>query len=391
MRKSVVLTIVAVSAILVGVGSILSAKSPKFSGVLRISDGVIYSDADLKTKKSISNSIDPVTAIPTKKFTPDVYNLNDDLTVTEAGTKKQKKIKFDLDKKKALLSFEYIEKDDKIVEIPNEDNDYRVISIPNSTKNILEYNDSLYSLDLVHGSIENLLNDTYEGYTQEALRTKEEKQHIANFSLTWAERATINPNGKYLLFFSNRNDIATGNSGGSGQIWVKDLQTNVETPIYNSWVEVAGWGLDNKVYVKDFDRLIEIDYVHHTSSIVKENSSVVLTVAYPYVIDAQLGEIVVSNLRTGTSTTYSDGIGRVDMIVPNNAKTQVAMLNMGNPNKGGYEIVVIKNFEKMEVQKIQPDTDYDFDNLSWIDDHRLMAISRKLGSIEQKSYVVDVN
>ncbi|MFD0717287.1 hypothetical protein [Paenibacillus sp. GCM10027626] len=207
--------------------------------------------------------------------------------------------------------------------------------------------------------------------------------------LIWAERPAVSPDGRYLIFYTNRNVVSL--KDGSGQMWVKDLKDYTEKAVYTGGYEFVGWGNDGQVFIHDDDKLVGIDLKTLEAKVLREAVTLTSIVSYPYLVLPTRGQIAIENLESNKSEVLTDGVGRADMIVADPTQTNLAILNLPNPESFDNNILVIKNNNASDVRTIWPEEGYIFDTYSWIDQVNLLVVALKKATTDQVSYVVNVN
>ncbi|HEY0828516.1 MAG TPA: hypothetical protein VGE40_10505 [Bacilli bacterium] len=384
MRKRIIIFMSIVLVLTVAVtGAVFGAKTNKLLGSLKFWDGAIYSEQDQVSKKEISDSIDPVTGKSSKEFKIKAAQLSKDGSIEDDNSRKEKTVQFNLDGKEAQLKFTYITKSNKNVVLPSSGEGYQITSIPNSEFYLLAYNSSLYQLDIANAKITKVLSDQVDGYEYAKLKDKD----IDDLALVWGYQAYCSPNGDYFIFYSNRNAVKNG--FGNGQLWVKNLKTKQEYAVYDGGFEFAGWGENNQLFIKDFDKLVEINIEANTHKVIQEKVDPDTIVVYPYLVLPELGEIKITDLQTNETHSIAEGIGRVSWLLGNPSKTHVAMINSPDPKLFDRNILIV-DLEDATYKKIVPDEGYNIDIFSWVDSDTLLVVTIKKGTIEQYSSVVHI-
>ncbi|WP_150274665.1 hypothetical protein [Paenibacillus tepidiphilus] len=329
-------------------------------------------------------SVDPVTDKATKEFSVQSIQLNSSNRVAEESLK-VKSAMFDLNGVKEQLSFSYVQHDGKNVVLPNSSEGYALTAIPGTAQYILEYNHSVYSLNIEEGSIDKLLLDQVDQYNLNELSQKT----IEDIPLVWAERPHIDPSGEWLIYYSNRNVVQ--NEGGSGQLWTKHLTSQKETVVYEGAYEFIGWGRDHEVYIRDQGNLVKIDLVSAEETTIQENAALETIVAYPYLIAPQIGKIEVIHLENDKIVEIEKGVGRVEKILADPRGKLAAVKNYPDPGSFDANILIIGDLSQNQVRVIQPEEGFIIQDFSWVDSVNLLVTQIKKGSNEQQAYLVDVN
>ncbi|WP_127508034.1 hypothetical protein [Paenibacillus humicus] len=367
-----------------GAGAAYGTYPDKVQGSLKVFDGVIFSETDQAAQKDIIDSIDPVSGKAAKEHPSKAAKL------TEAGievdkNKKEKTIDFDFDGKKTKLKFSSVANGKKEVVLPNSEEGYQLTPIANQSGYVLDYNGSLYGLDIAEGKIAKMLSDTVGEYDRETL----EKKQIENLPLVWGGRARVNPKGEFMIFFSNREAVENGR--GDGQLWVKNFKTQEQFPAFSGGYEFIGWGEGNQAFIRSQDTIFGIDLENRKQSIVQDHVSPESVVSYPYLVIPELKSVKVASLTSKKELSLVEGIGRVDMILADIASPKFAMLNFPDPTSFNTNIIVVTDPENAATKVISPDAGSVIETFSWIDSENLLVVALKKGTTAQVSYVVNIN
>jgi hypothetical protein len=347
-KKAILFTGIVLTLALVTAGAVFASKPNKLLGSHKFWEGVIYSESDLSAKK-------------------------------------EKQIDFNFDGKHLKLKFTIVPTAKKNVVLPNYEEGYELVAIPNRDAYVLEYSGSLYELDAAGSKISKMLSDNTSGYDFQSLQAK----RIEDLSLIWGEKASVSPNGEFLVYHSNRDAVKNGS--GNGQLWVKNLRTNSEQAVYNGGFEVVGWGQNNDVFLRDQDKLARVNLADNTTSIVKANVSLETVVTYPFLVLPELGKISITDINSNQTVSITDGIGRTDLILPDTSSNRIAIKHYPDPNSFDNNIVVVTDPSKASFKLVSPENGYTIDTFSWVDADTLLVVAIKKGSIEQETYTVNIN
>ncbi len=367
-------------------GAAFGANPSKLPGSLKFWDGVIYSEQDQITKKEISDSIDPVTGKSTKEFNIKSGQLSKDGSLEIDDKKNEKTIEFNMDGKELRLKFHYVLKSNKNIVLPNSEEGYQLSPIPNSDQYLIEYNGSLYQLDIKNSKITKVLSDQVDAFEYTTLKNKK----VEDLPLAWGERPYYSPNGDYLIYYSNRNAVKNG--GGNGQLWVKNFKNNNEKAVYDGGFEFAGWGESSQVFIRDNNKLVEINLEDSSNKVIQDNVALETLVVYPFVIAPELGNINITDMKTNETHSINEGVGRADMLLADPSGSHIAIKNYPDPNSFDTNILVLDDLKNAaSFKKISPDDGYVIDSFSWVDSENLLVVVIKKGTIEQSSYLVNIN
>ena len=385
MKRKQLLLIGSIVVIALGVASVAFGALPtKIMGSLKIFDGMIYSEQDQMSKKQIADSIDPVTGKPTEEFTVRTGELRKDNSLEVSNIQNRKSIEFNMDGKKATLNYYFVKSGQKNVVLPNSEENYQLTSIPNSGQYVMDYNGSIYQLDIESSKLTKILSDNVKEYEYSTLKSKK----VEGLPLIWGERPHFSPNGEYMIYYSNRNAVKDGK--GNGQLWMKGLKDNIEEPVYDGGFEFAGWGQSNEVFIRDGSNLVEINLEERSSRVVQENISPEAMVAYPYIISPELGEINLSRVDS-KDTRSIHGVGRADMLLVDPSGQHIAIKNYPAPESFDNNILILDSVGTSETFKtIYPEDGYIIDTISWINTDNILVVTIKKGTIEQYSYIVNI-
>ncbi|MGM8215345.1 TolB family protein [Bacillaceae bacterium W0354] len=285
------------------------------------------------------------------------------------------------------LTFEYkIEKGEPVIlpKPPSEKKQYQVTPIPNSDKSIIEFEGSLYSLDLKNGKIEILLNDEYKGQTfSEMKKGLIQESNNPNAFVWWGTRPSVSPDGSHLIFNTNRRQ-------GEEQVWFKDLTTGEERPITSlSTINVIGWVSNQEFIGESFSEIFHVNVKN--DSILSYGQATSIGVSHSYVvIQQELGSIQIIDLDKETNHTFvDDQLNRVSHMTLYEHSPWIALVNMPDERTPLYELLVI-NLEELKIKRFDINKKQIPIVLKWLDSDTLLLTVKDERTEKEEKIKVDI-
>jgi hypothetical protein len=385
-KTTIVLSIVALLLTIFGGLSLANTHwdFQKLVGVFKHQDGVIYSVPSLQEKDKVTSSIEPKSGKATYEAESKAYGFEGKNFIDIQEQTKQ--INFKFDDKNIPLVFKYISKNNKTIILPNPNEGYVITPIPKSSKYVLQYNESLYLLDVENSSITALLKDQVGGYDRQVLGEKK----IEDLVLSWGERANVNFKGNKLVFYTNRKMVQTEN--GNGEVWVKDLNTDEEKPIFNGGVSnFLGWDSQDNVYIQQGYKIVKVNTTQGDTKVITENASLESKMMYPYLLIPSTGKVELYNLETGDIKVYQDqSVNRINYISVQPESRLAALQNYSQDGSGESEILVL-NVDTLRTKIIQAPPNTFLEEFDWADPHNLLVTILKKGTKDQETYLIELN
>ncbi|QHW32466.1 hypothetical protein GZH47_17720 [Paenibacillus rhizovicinus] len=220
-----------------------------------------------------------------------------------------------------------------------------------ATKVIAEAGINLYTIDLVTTRMDKLLEDENGIYK---LQEVEKDTLEDSASPIWGGSATVSPDGRTLIYYSNRN--AAYDRNYDGFLWRKNLDTGEECALLPGGYSVLGWGLKDELFIRRFDRITEVDTSRGTETEIAP-SSLIAAVSYPYLINQEaLGKLTITYLVTGETASYSyPGLNAIRQIYPSPYGSWAVLVNQVQADASDETIDLI-NLYTGETRHIFQDT-----------------------------------
>ena len=395
MKKKLLIPLIFVSATLtiatVALAVPIYNKISKFKStneVIKSNDGVAYSVQGHKENKKISDSIDPISG--TAKYKYDIKNFDLNEIKLKSDRKEIKKLNLIDGLVSTELNFTFIKNNkNKLILVEDIDEPYHFVLIPETEQYILEYKNNLYKLDSKKNSITPLLKDDVLGYNKKELGDKCINAHDKNMVLSWGENPSVNLSGTKLTYISNRNGIK--NDNGKNIVWIKDLVTNEEKPLGEIGYTCLGWDKSDNVYYLDFDQnVIKINANSGEKTTIAEKVNPESSYLYPYLIIVGDNQIALLNIDTNEQKTYINSQINDCYYLKNNKENLVAFQAREKENVDPT-LIVILNTVDLSYKIIQPLENTFFEDYSWLDSETLIVTSTTSGTLEQQSYVININ
>jgi hypothetical protein len=356
----------------------------KLVGVFKSQDGVLYSVPSLQEKDKVTNSIEPKSGKATYgvKSTAFGFEGTNLLDLQE----QEKTINFNFENKNVPLNFRFISRNNKTIVLPNPNEGYVIKPIPNNSKYVLQYNSSLYLLDVENSNITALLKDQIGGFDKQVLSEKK----VDDLVLSWGESANVNFKGNKIVFYTNRKMVQE--EKGTGEIWVKDLNTNEEKPIFNGGVSnFLGWDAQDNVYIQQGYKIVKVNTILGDSKVITENASLESKMMYPYILIPLTGKVELYNLETNETKVYEDtNLNRINYISVQPESRLAALQNYPLDGSGESEILVL-NVDTLQTKKIQAPPDTFLEEFDWANPYNLLVTILKKGTKNQDTYLIEMN
>jgi hypothetical protein len=380
MKKSFVIASgTAIVAVVLTVGAVSASINPwsiftKVQGSVVLEEGVTFQPPSNQDKANMVKSIDPVTGKPAMQLQNKAEGL---ITKT---------IKMNHDGFSIDLEFDYVNRNGKIVLIPRSFHKPgavygAVISIPNTNKNVFEFEGSLYTVDVEKGNIEKLLKDQVSGYSIEDTKviSKQPSPNGGDPFVWWGSRPSINPQGTTLVFFTNRS--------GKEEVWVKDLISGEEKALIQGAMTPEGWINEEEFVASQFGSFLKI----HAKTGESENLGELFSVAVssPYLVGQKSsGAIEIIDLSNGSSKTLKhESLARASSVAISDKNLYVGILGQPVPEKPKFELLIV-NVKDLTTKKLDIPEGKVARSLQWQDDKTVLVNIYELTSRDQEETIV---
>jgi hypothetical protein len=342
---------------------------------LGVKDGVVYQKPDNQQRKDVVNSIDP----KTNKASKQLFN--------QAPGLLKKEIQMNLDGNDIILTFNYVKQKGKAIALPLPGHKpgagYQLFPYPNSSKELMEFEGSIYVLDLEKGSIEKLLHDITGPYSiQEAKQKSKQKVEEGDPFVWWGSRPSVNPSGTKMVFYTNRS--------GEGQIWVKDLVTGDERSLMKSALTVKGWASDTEFIASSFSEALKVNI--ETGKSISFGDAGTFEISFPYlIVQKNEGSLSFINLNTGEEKVYSkDRLGFVNNMASLAGLSTIAVLNQLDGTKPLFNLFIIDPSD-FSTKILDIPSDKIALAIRWLDKNTLLLTIRDQTTNDEESVFVDID
>lgn len=356
--------------------------SKKLKGIFHSDNGLLISDMSEEDKIDISKSFDKNTKEYTKEFNSIGYNY----VTEEKFCQNFKEIKFVDDwNTEKVLKLKYVINNMQPILLPVNDEEYYIpFKIPKKSSYILQYNNSLYLLDIEEGVITSLLQDKEE-YNKKDLR----EYDAEGFSAIWGENPSISPNGDRLTYYTNRNFLT--NKKKDGEIWFLNMVTGEEYSLGEIGYISIGWGGNENVYYLDYDHnIVKINTTTREKEIIFKKAPIETRMSYPIMLLPRYNSIEIFNLEDNSQATISNNnIGVVSNIILN-GDSKALFCNQPDDSEP-YTNLILLDIRNKILSCYNIPYKASIENYGWIDDNNIFVSVRESGSIEQYTYILSIN
>jgi hypothetical protein len=379
MKKKIVFFTAVTAALAIGITSLVSADLiptsllPSKNGEYGVQEGVTYKRPGISEKRGLINSIDPVTNKAAKDLTNEVVGLT------------EKRIKMDLDSNDITLTFNTVARNGKSILIPPASHkpgtQYSIFHHPKLE--LIEFNGSIYTVDIDKQRFGKILNDTHGDLTIE--KAKEISNTPRNDGedpfIWWGSRPNVNPDATKMVFFSNRGD--------KEQLWLKDLETGAEKPLELKQLSSKGWINNNEFIASDFGETVKYNVLTGEKTKIADDVIALAVDSSTVILQKEVGNLLFVNFETKEEKEYRyDGLNLVNHIAVLDGNNHIAFINQPDRNKGLYELFVVnkqdlstKNLRYTEGETLYP---------RWIDTDNLLLNIHNTITQEDKSVFINV-
>lgn len=382
MKKSFVAAAgTAIAAAVLVVGAVSASVNPwsqftKSEGPVDRKEGVVYQPPSNRDKADLVKSIDPVTDKPTHRLQNKAEGL-----VT-------KTIRMNHDGYSVDLEFDYVSRNGMIVLLPRSSHKpgagySAIVPLPNTNKSVIEFEGSLYVVDVEHDTIDKLLKDQVGGYSIEEAKAKSKQPSASGGDsfVWWGHRPSINPSGTILVFGTTRS--------GRDEVWVKDLASGEEKAFIQGAINPVGWVNDQEFVASSFGHLQKIHVGNGNSESLGDMNP--FAVSSPYLVGQQSGGAVeFVDLSTGDSRTLKhESLVRVSGIAISVQNLSVAILCLPNPQTPKHELLVV-NMKDLTTKRLDVPEGKVGHTMHWQDDQTLLLTLSDLQTRDEETIVVEI-
>lgn len=344
------------------------SKVEKKEGKQYVREGVVLNLPTKKDMMRVVDSIDPITGAPTLAL-----KVQD-----EKKNIQYKKFKKSDNEDEVEIEIPYVKDKDKDVLVYDPVNSLLPIAIPNSDEFLIAMDGNIYITDLKKARLEPFVKDTTHGYDRKEVESK-----VVQFmgKLAWAIHPQIEPSGKYLLFYTQREQEQ---DNYNGRMWVKNIQTGNEYPtdqIGNG--SVIGWIDDSNVVVGGG----EISLLNLESG----KSQFLLDGGIQTVL---VGDELVRQETIGTLTFYSINTGDKRVISQKllnycgNIRTHKLSIMMHNMEK--HELLIYNCKEDIWKVIKEPENEH-IQSYQWIDEQNVLINTMSSdGKMNEFTYTINI-
>lgn len=345
----------------------------KLNGAKHVQEGVLVDVPTRKDKENVVNSIDPKTGAPVLKLT------------AKAGDKKVLSKTLIAEDTGKSIDIPYVKENTKDVAIYDPVKTLWTIPIPGTNEYLISFDGTIYKTDWKSGKLKNFLKDEVNGYKKNDVLSRKFNQ---NETPVWAVSPVVNPSGTFVLFFSDRSRVLDGGDE-NGETWVKDLRSGEEYPVKSGGIgEVLGWISEATVVLNGIQTIslnvqtkeikVHVEETYNTS-LVKDH----------IVYQISPGSLTFQSLVTGEKTVVTSSL------LNRTASFQArgSWLAISNQMRDGEmeRSILLYNVETKVWKEVTAPESVWIDGFSWKDDSTLLVQTSKKGTIDEATYLVDIN
>jgi Tol biopolymer transport system component len=323
-----------------------------------------------KGKQAVLNSIDPATEAPVQNFMAKAYN------------KKAERKHFIAEDTGKEIDLPYVKSDKKDVVVYDPISTLWTTPIPGTANYLVAFDGTIYLAEWESGKLKNFLKDEVSGYKKDDVVSKK-IEHVG--TLLWGAYPAVSPNGSYVLFYSERSMLK---DDPNGQLWVKDMSSGNEKPIFSGNGTVLGWLNRESVVLSSQNTILLNVQTGETKTLIEGVTSAAL-VNDQLVHQSSPGTLTIQSVATGESTNISSHfLNRVGSFESRGA--WVALHNQIKDGEADFNIVLY-NLETKKWKLISAPSTIWIEGLSWADDNTLLIQTSTKGTHEETTYLVHIN
>lgn len=239
-----------------------------------------------------------------------------------------------------------------------------------------EQSENVYLYEYGQERVKPLLANNYQNLSREQVEQKAvllgETVDGLGFELQWASRPWVSPDGKYLVFMTNRVSAVEGKIGAT-ELWAYNFATGMEQVLMPGDAMNLSWGNNQNVFVNEAGNIYEASL---TAANVRRllripAVTVDLSSTHYYAFDTDFIEIG-SLVETEQSSVIipSELLGWHE---PNLSGTMLAWTVASATDESIHQVMVARNWTNPEVQQLEVDLlpGQQIDIFDWLDDTHL--------------------
>jgi hypothetical protein len=344
----------------------------KINGNVKSELGIQYELPDGDQKNKFIESIDPKSGLATIEM--------------ETYVKDKVKNKSTINLNGKQIKIDYVEEESgNIVVLPVYGENYYFHNLPKSKKILMEYRGNLYNLDVKKGELNKFLKDKVGNFDIDSVLIDD------NFylDLVWGVNPNANLDETKVAFSTSRNTINDKNS--SGQLWVKDISSGDEIPVYDGGHHILGWDENNNIYFRSGDSLQKINYNTKTATTLFEISTAE-SLSFPYLIhQSERGSVSVTNLSTlETKPFMQETLNRVTKIETYPEGKWALIFNSITDGSSDTNIIVL-NLETFEYKILIEPSGYFLTDGQWINKSEFLVNTVKQNTTTEETFVISLS
>jgi len=278
----------------------------------------------------------------------------------------------------------------------NESN-FHVTEINGREYDLLEYNNSIYMINIDQGIIEQVLLEDNE-YNKAFIEEHISQMDNDYYQLTWGANPQPNISGNKFTYYSSRNALKGGDS--ISEIRVKNLDTGEDYSLGDIGYECLGWDINDNVYYFNYDEdIVSINVNNGEMKTVLTGANPRSILLYPYIAystEKNYG-IVLYNIANGSTENFnSSNIQAISGLYSNPAKTSVLFQNdfysLGSDlTKAPAINLGIFNINDKIIRFLDMPDGFTLQRYSWINNEIISLILLSTDTYEENTYLVDMS
>lgn len=302
----------------------------------------------------------------------------------KAQNMRSKVIKKTHDGANANLKFNYFEENGKLILVrpPTQSGGYsHLIAIPGSDKYMFEFEGSLYSVDIVNGTISKILKDEVGPYSlAEARKPSQREMFDGDSFVWWGSQASMNPNGTNMVFYTNRS--------GTSELWAKDFQSGEEKKIFDRAFTAKEWINAEEVIGYSGDEIFKLNISTGEAQSLGFGHGFALDFVSPYIVmQKELGSVDFVNINNDAKKTFTHKkLNRIIQMDHFGEQPWVAFISKSSSTK--YLFVV--HTEDFTTKLFEVPSGQDMGAFQWKDDHTILVTVKDESTGNEQTVFVEI-
>lgn len=297
------------------------------------------------------------------------------------------------------ISLEYIKSSNGNVVLPciSEDSSCAFADLKGEPIDLIEYNLSIYSVDIMKGILNPLLLEDDE-YSKDFVDNAVKGISAEDFQLVWGTNPQPNLHGDRFTYFSNRNALKGGESKG-GELRLKNMDTGADSSLGEIGFECLGWDKNDQVYYSSFNHdIVAIDTNDGSVRTILSDADPDSVLLYPAILSAKsIIGFDVYNMETRTTRTITnEQLADINILAGNPGGTAVLFENSFYPpgadiQKAPAINIGICSLLDGTIRLFDLPGDCSYQGCFWVEDGFIALILKKNDSGEVHTYLLETS